>query len=313
MASSSRVIAPSEKPMASTGPWREGVDDAGGEVGVVGGVVGLGRGAVAQQVDADDRAAGVLSSASQPGACQVVANEPPHPWTRTTGSRAHGGTVAARSVERPGRRPPVAWCGRPRSTSCASSPTPRRRSSSPTTTCSWCRAAPTSASRLDVDLATPDGVGTTLPVVVANMTAVAGRRMAETVARRGGIAVLPQDIPIDIVAAGHRLREDPPPRLRDADHARRRTTPSRRRSALIHKRAHGAVVVVDDDDAPSASSPSSDAGRLRPLHPAAPGDVRRPRCASRTAPSPEEVFDRLARPRFTAAPVVTRRAPRRRR
>jgi len=34
-------------------------------------------------------------------------------------------------------------------------------------------------SRLDVDLATPDGVGTTLPMVVANMTAVAGRRMAE--------------------------------------------------------------------------------------------------------------------------------------
>ena len=55
-------------------------------------------------------------------------------------------------------------------------------------------------SRLDVDLTTPDGIGTTLPIVVANMTAVAGRRMAETVARRGGITVLPQDIPIDVVA-----------------------------------------------------------------------------------------------------------------
>ena len=41
--------------------------------------------------------------------------------------------------------------------------------------------------------------GTTIPIVVANMTAVAGRRMAETVARRGGIAVLPQDIPLDVV------------------------------------------------------------------------------------------------------------------
>ena len=39
------------------------------------------------------------------------------------------------------------------------------------------------ASRTDVDLTTPDGVGTTIPLVVANMTAVAGRRMAETVAR----------------------------------------------------------------------------------------------------------------------------------
>ncbi|HEX3924486.1 MAG TPA: IMP dehydrogenase, partial [Streptosporangiaceae bacterium] len=55
-------------------------------------------------------------------------------------------------------------------------------------------------SRLDVSLATRDGSGTTIPVIVANMTAVAGRRMAETVARRGGLAVLPQDIPVDVVA-----------------------------------------------------------------------------------------------------------------
>ena len=45
-----------------------------------------------------------------------------------------------------------------------------------------------------VDLATPDGVGTTIPLVVANMTAVAGRRMAEVVARRGGMTVFPQDV-----------------------------------------------------------------------------------------------------------------------
>ncbi len=55
-------------------------------------------------------------------------------------------------------------------------------------------------SRLDVDLSTVDGSGTTIPLVVANMTAVAGRRMAETIARRGGLAVIPQDIPIEVVA-----------------------------------------------------------------------------------------------------------------
>ena len=55
-------------------------------------------------------------------------------------------------------------------------------------------------SRLDVDLASDDGTGTTIPIVVANMTAVAGRRMAETVARRGSLAVIPQDIPTDVVA-----------------------------------------------------------------------------------------------------------------
>ena len=54
-------------------------------------------------------------------------------------------------------------------------------------------------SRMDVDLTTDDATGTTIPVVVANMTAVAGKRMAETVARRGGLAVIPQDIPVDVV------------------------------------------------------------------------------------------------------------------
>jgi len=56
------------------------------------------------------------------------------------------------------------------------------------------------ASRFDVDLSTADGTGATLPLVVSNMTAISGRRMAETVARRGGIAILPQDIPVEVLA-----------------------------------------------------------------------------------------------------------------
>ena len=56
------------------------------------------------------------------------------------------------------------------------------------------------ASRYDVDLATSDGTGATIPLVVANMTAIAGKRMAETVARRGGLTVIPQDIPLPVVA-----------------------------------------------------------------------------------------------------------------
>lgn len=54
-------------------------------------------------------------------------------------------------------------------------------------------------SRQGVDLSSPDGTGTTIPLVVANMTAIAGRRMAETMARRGGLVVIPQDIPIEVV------------------------------------------------------------------------------------------------------------------
>ena len=104
----------------------------------------------------------------------------------------------------------------------------------------------TITSRMDVDLATTDGTGTTIPLVVANMTAISGRRMAETIARRGGIAVIPQDIPLDIVRGviawvknRHIFFETPvtlSPEETVADAL-----------DLINKRAHGAVVVVENN------------------------------------------------------------------
>lgn len=104
-------------------------------------------------------------------------------------------------------------------------------------------------SRLDVDLATADGVGTNIPIVVSNMTAVAGRRMAETVARRGGLVVLPQDIPLDVISTvvGHvKTRHhifETPITLRPEDTLGEAIS-------LIHKRSHGAVVVVSGDNTP---------------------------------------------------------------
>lgn len=99
------------------------------------------------------------------------------------------------------------------------------------------------ASRFDVDLSTGDGSGTTIPVVVANMTAVAGRRMAETVARRGGLVILPQDLPITAVqqtvefVKSRDLVLDTPVVLGPDDSVSDAT-------ALIHKRAHGVAVVA---------------------------------------------------------------------
>ncbi|MCC4249230.1 GuaB1 family IMP dehydrogenase-related protein [Microbacterium testaceum] len=49
-------------------------------------------------------------------------------------------------------------------------------------------------SRLGVDLAPGDGSGATLPLVSANMNSVTGPRLAATLARRGGLGVLPQDM-----------------------------------------------------------------------------------------------------------------------
>src|ERR1700709_464188 len=99
------------------------------------------------------------------------------------------------------------------------------------------------ASRFDVDLATGDGSGATIPLVVANMTAVAGRRMAETVARRGGLTVLPQDIPVEIVAEVIEWVKQ-----RDLVHDTALTlSPTQTVSdalSLLPKRAHDGVIVV---------------------------------------------------------------------
>ncbi|MFE4172825.1 GuaB1 family IMP dehydrogenase-related protein [Streptomyces sp. NPDC056909] len=104
-------------------------------------------------------------------------------------------------------------------------------------------------SRQDVDLSAQDGTGTTIPLVVANMTAIAGRRMAETVARRGGLVVIPQDIPIEVVTeviswvkTRHLVLDTPivlAPTQTVGDAL-----------SLLPKRAHGAGVVVDGDHRP---------------------------------------------------------------
>ena len=103
----------------------------------------------------------------------------------------------------------------------------------------------TVTSRYDVDLSVADGTGATVPLVVANMTAIAGRRMAETVARRGGLVVLPQDIPIPVVAEvvawvkRRHLVFDTPIVLRPDQTVAEALS-------LIPKRAHRAAVVVSE-------------------------------------------------------------------
>jgi IMP dehydrogenase len=59
-------------------------------------------------------------------------------------------------------------------------------------------------SRLDVDLAPDDGTGATIPIVAANMNSVTGPRLAAALARRGGLGVLPQDLPLQQLDAAIR-------------------------------------------------------------------------------------------------------------
>jgi IMP dehydrogenase len=158
------------------------------------------------------------------------------------------------------------------------------------------------SSRFDVDLATTDGSGTTIPLVVANMTAVAGRRMAETVARRGGVAVLPQDIPLSVVRDVVRSVKSCHPVIETALTLAPHNTVSDA-LALLPKRAHGAIVVIDDEGRPIGIVTESDcvgSERFAQLHQVMTPD---PLTLSESV-EPTQAFDALDSVRRKLAPVV---------
>ncbi len=157
------------------------------------------------------------------------------------------------------------------------------------------------ASRFDVDLTTPDGIGTTLPVVVANMTAVSGRRMAETVARRGAVAVLPQDIPLDVVGRAVEAVKAAHP-VYDTPITVDPTTTVGEALSLVPKRAHRAVVVVDAGTPVGVMSEHDGLGvdRFAQVHEVMTTDP----LTLRAGTEPRDAFDTLTARHLALAPVV---------
>jgi IMP dehydrogenase len=157
-------------------------------------------------------------------------------------------------------------------------------------------------SRLDVDLASVDGSGTTVPLVAANMTSVSGRRMAETLARRGGLAVIPQDIPLDIVeevVAWVKTRHpvfETPITLTATDTVGDALN-------LLDKRAHGAAVVVDGEGRPIGVVTHVDLDEVDRFTQVGRTMTREVATVPHTV-DPREAFDRLAEVRHRLAPVV---------
>jgi IMP dehydrogenase len=157
-------------------------------------------------------------------------------------------------------------------------------------------------SRLDTDLSPRDFPGGSHPVVSANMNAVTGKRMAETMARFGGLGVLPQDMDLETVARIVKhihtadVRYDTPlavsPRatLRDVQ-------------GIIRKRAHDLVVVVDDERRPLGIVTHADLRDRDQYTPAAalmsPRTIAFPRGISN-----REAFLRMDEARVKAAPVL---------
>lgn len=104
-------------------------------------------------------------------------------------------------------------------------------------------------SRLDTDLTPADFPGGSHPVVSANMNAVTGKRMAETMARFGGLGVLPQDMSLDTVERIVAHIKGADPRYDTALYVAPEAT-LRDVEGIMRKRAHSMVVVVDPDRRP---------------------------------------------------------------
>ncbi|GAB5543751.1 MAG: GuaB1 family IMP dehydrogenase-related protein [Sandaracinaceae bacterium] len=157
-------------------------------------------------------------------------------------------------------------------------------------------------SRLDTDLTPGDFVGGSHPVVTANMNAVTGKRMAETVARFGGLGVLPQDMSLETVEriVGHIKGADP--RYDTALYVAPEAT-LRDVEGIMRKRAHSMVVVVDPDRRPVGIVTPSDL-RDRDQYTAVSQLMQREIVTIGLGATNREAFLVMERERVKAVPVI---------
>ncbi len=158
------------------------------------------------------------------------------------------------------------------------------------------------SSRMDVDITPIDGLGMTLPVVIANMTAVAGKRMAQTVTRRGGLVVLPQDYTFEKIQMIVDEVKHAPVNIEVAVELSKKQSVQTALN-LINKRSHGAIIVVDDQKRPQGIFTTSDAylrDRYTTLEEVMTKQVHAIDCTMSTT----EAFQFLEEKRLNIAPVV---------
>lgn len=157
-------------------------------------------------------------------------------------------------------------------------------------------------SRLETDLTPVDFAGGSHPVVSANMNAVTGKRMAETMARFGGLGVLPQDMSLELVAriVQHIKAADPryDTPLFVAPEATVRDV-----EGILRKRAHGFVVVVDEGQRPIGIVGAADM-RDRDQYEPVGALMQKEVVSLPVGISNREAFLRMEHARVKAAPVL---------
>ncbi len=105
------------------------------------------------------------------------------------------------------------------------------------------------STRLETDLSPSDFSGSSLPLVSANMSAVTGKRMAQAMARYGGLGVLPQDMDLATMERIVRFIKEATPHYDTALTVLPDAT-LRDVQGIIRKRAHDMVVVLDVERRP---------------------------------------------------------------
>ncbi|MET1053510.1 MAG: GuaB1 family IMP dehydrogenase-related protein [Mycetocola sp.] len=160
------------------------------------------------------------------------------------------------------------------------------------------------ASRLDVSLAPGDGTGAQLPIVSANMNSVTGPRLAATLARRGGLGVLPQDMPLQALDAAIRWVKDRPVHFDIPVELGRDATVAEALTLLPTLAGHG-IVVTDADGGYAGCLPATDLEHALPE--ARLGDLLHGSLASIDADDvtdPRAAFDLLVAADLEFAPVL---------
>jgi IMP dehydrogenase len=159
-------------------------------------------------------------------------------------------------------------------------------------------------SRQTVDLTPNDFLGSSHPIVSSNMNAVTGKRMAETMARYGGLGVLPQDMSLEtasriithIKKAHSRfdtpLSVTPNATLRDVQ-------------GIARKRNHDMVIIVDHEHKPIGVITPSD-WRGRDQYNAVSSVMSQKVVALEESTSNRDAYLLMERERIRAAPVINK-------
>jgi len=157
-------------------------------------------------------------------------------------------------------------------------------------------------SRLEMDVTPTISFGTHIPIIAANMNAVSWKRLAETLARYGWLAILPQDMDLKTLKRivtyikSANVQYDTPITVKANNTIRDAL-------GIINKRAHNCVIMIDDEDKAIAIFKPQDFQHLDQF--SLLGDiVRRPLITWKVGISDEEAFTLMDEKWISSLPIV---------